>query len=494
MTMMPYTDKFNIRIIDKLIVVMVGVLVGTVITTIGVVSVKWPLFLLVAIFSMLLFPIVSNKDNILLFGLFFLLPIGLNYNPVLLSSGGVYRPINGVVVYGYDVPLFILFIFLFWRLISKKDHKIDFIPQISIPFIIIIILGLIGVKQSLAPGVVRLWTIFTVIKCYFAFLIVYNSISSKSVVKLIFYVLLITIFLQAAVGIAQLITGGSLGLEFLGEAESSFETVAGTGDTVRLGGLMTKNSLAAYLSFIIPINIVLLFAGIRLRTKLLFVSPILILACILELLTYSRGAWLGLSVGATLTLYGCISRVTRRHVLSFFFVCFAIFMGIITVICASESVRDRLVEDDYGSAKVRIPLMINALNMIKENPVFGVGIGNYTSVSQQYDVYQWVSLVFPWPVHNDILLIGAEMGLPALASFLVIMVVLIYHLAKVAVFSNDDFLSFSAYALLGGVVAFGVHHLVAFTYVMLNSAFWSFAGMAYALVKLDSNNSRSLVV
>ena len=133
--------------------------------------------------------------------------------------------------------------------------------------------------------------------------------------------------------------------------------------------------------------------------------------------------------------------------------------------------------------------MINALNMILHNPLVGVGLGNYTSVSQQYDIYQWVSIVFPWPVHNDFLLIGAEMGVPAMAAFCFIIGAILYKLIQVAIYSEDDFLGYSACALIGGFVAFCVHHLVAYTYVMLNAPFWSFIGLGSALIRIHSKHS-----
>ncbi|MBU1710331.1 MAG: O-antigen ligase family protein [Proteobacteria bacterium] len=434
----------------------------------------------------MLFIVSPFKETILTFGFFFLLPIGLNYHPILIPARDFFKPIVGVVIYGYDIPLFFLFMLLLKRLCSIERKDIDLILPVSIPFLLIFMSAVLGSPRIESPTVIKFWSLVTVFKCFLTFLIVANSIRTKDILKFIFYLFLVSVFFQAFICLAQIISGSSLGLGFLGETETSVETVtAGSKELLRVGGSMSKNALASYLSFIIPINFALFFTKIQLRTKICFFLPVILLAFTLEILTFSRGAWMGLAVGGTLTFYGCICRLSGRKVLSLFFVSIVIVAFIVLILALSESVRQRLFEDDYGSAIIRIPLMINALNMILHNPFLGVGLGNYTSVNQHYDIFQWISIVFPWPVHNDFLLIGAEMGLPAMLSFCFIIVVVLFKLLQTAFQSKDDLLGYTAFALIGGIVAFSIHHLVAYVYVMLNTPFWSFMGIAFALIFID---------
>lgn len=89
------------------------------------------------------------------------------------------------------------------------------------------------------------------------------------------------------------------------------------------------------------------------------------------------------------------------------------------VLIVFEDVRIRLFEDDYNRAQARLPMAMVALNVIKDQPIKGVGLNNYTRVMHAYDRTQkWQTYTFPHPVHNSYLLIAAESGIPALIAFL----------------------------------------------------------------------------
>lgn len=63
-----------------------------------------------------------------------------------------------------------------------------------------------------------------------------------------------------------------------------------------------------------------------------------------------------------------------------------------------------------------------ALNTIKNNPIFGVGIGNWKIKSIDTNKENIVGYVVPYHVHNDYLEIGAEIGLVGLGIYLFILV------------------------------------------------------------------------
>ena len=62
-----------------------------------------------------------------------------------------------------------------------------------------------------------------------------------------------------------------------------------------------------------------------------------------------------------------------------------------------------------------------ALNTIKNNPIFGVGIGNWKIKSIDTNKENIVGYVVPYHVHNDYLEIGAEIGLVGLGIYLFIL-------------------------------------------------------------------------
>jgi O-antigen ligase len=139
-------------------------------------------------------------------------------------------------------------------------------------------------------------------------------------------------------------------------------------------------------------------------------------------MTMSRGSWLSLFIALTLILYEIFWKVIRNRLKAFVLVVMTISIMSALTLFSLEDVRNRLFEDDYGSAIVRIPMASVAINMIKENPLRGVGLNNYTNVMHRYDrTREWQTYQFPHPVHNSYLLIAAESGLPALIVFLWLM-------------------------------------------------------------------------
>ena len=62
-----------------------------------------------------------------------------------------------------------------------------------------------------------------------------------------------------------------------------------------------------------------------------------------------------------------------------------------------------------------------ALNTIKNNPIFGVGIGNWKIKSIDTNKENIMGYVVPYHVHNDYLEIGAEIGLVGLGIYLFIL-------------------------------------------------------------------------
>ena len=106
----------------------------------------------------------------------------------------------------------------------------------------------------------------------------------------------------ALIGLAQYASGGKLGLELLGESERSFfEMKAGVDFVSRVAGTLGHpNKLAALLGILIPLNIALVFGAESRPLRGLLMVPLTVMATAM-VLTYSRGGWLGLAAGVTMS-------------------------------------------------------------------------------------------------------------------------------------------------------------------------------------------------
>lgn len=465
------------------LILFMGVITGLSLVFASALEAKWMLFIVIAIFCLASILVIPEKEKFFICIFFFTLPIGLNFYPIYIYPI-VFRPLNGFAIYIFDLPFFFLFVSWLLRLVINPQEKLYFYPWISIPFLLILALSIAGINRSLAPGAIKISSLWVMFECWLVFLYTANNLRNRKIIYLVIAVILLTLFLQAAIGFAQKFTGGHLGLGLFGEAEQSFrEMRAGAGTVSRVGGTFgSPNKLAGYIGLILPINLALFFAPIDRRYKFLFLLPLFIVGSILEIITFSRGGWIGLGIGGAVTFYWCLARLTRRKVISFILLVFLLVTSFITTIALVESVRRRLFQEDYGAAYTRIPMAVVAANMIYHNPLLGVGLANYTSVSAGYDISrEAISYSFPWPVHNEFLLIGSELGLPALGLFMLILVVVFVQLIRIGRSRADPVIPYMAIGFFGGLVAWCVHHQFEFSYVVMLVIIWAYLGLVQAM-------------
>lgn len=183
--------------------------------------------------------------------------------------------------------------------------------------------------------------------------------------------------------------------------------------------------LSFYLGLILPWPLALYLFGKKWRHLYLL---LFILFLVTDLLTFSRGGYLGLFVGTIVSLliaWGTFSTKAKRN-LSIFFI-----LIILLVSLTNNPVKERFVSsfDVYeGSNQGRIETWITALLIIKDYPFTGVGLGNYA-----FEVKPSAEYREPIYAHSIYLDIAAESGI--MASLFWILMILssilsFYKLAK----------------------------------------------------------------
>ena len=130
-------------------------------------------------------------------------------------------------------------------------------------------------------------------------------------------------------------------------------------------------------------------------------------------------------------------------------------------------------------------MSVVAWNIIQSNPWLGVGLSNYVNVASYYDTTkEAIAYEFPRPVLNEFLLIAAEIGLPALGCFLVLLATLLVQLFRVSRSREDPVLPYIAIGLLGTYFGWCLFRQTDYAYVLLADPFWLLAGLAQALAHL----------
>jgi O-antigen ligase len=111
---------------------------------------------------------------------------------------------------------------------------------------------------------------------------------------------------------------------------------------------------------------------------------------------------------------------------------------------------------DYGSTQFHLEAWKAGLRMIEAHPLVGVGLGNFKPLMASY-MAPGVNLKFASIAHNMFVEVAAELGLPALVTFLGIFWFTYRTLGKVRKSpSTNALIRETASALQAGLVGFAV--------------------------------------
>lgn len=178
------------------------------------------------------------------------------------------------------------------------------------------------------------------------------------------------------------------------------------------------------------------------RPVLWIVLGLLVLAC---LLTMTRSAWLGLSGGIALLL-------ALRH---YRLVIPGLLVLLLIFIVLPERFKDRFYSGfdlSDTTTRGRVELAETGLEMIRLRPWTGVGPRRVQSTALQLESSQGFPPELFQHLHNNVLQIGAELGIPALLIWLGFWIRVSIDLWKFRS-SEDDLVRFLAHAALGVVVS-----------------------------------------
>ncbi len=259
----------------------------------------------------------------------------------------------------------------------------------------------------------------------------------------------------------------------LSGALALIQYAAGPGAGEKLGGLVSywddsvirvtalsghPNDLAIYLASTLPL--LMLFAMLRpeLRRWCLTAS---IMGFGALLMTFSRGGWIGLAIGLLIVMHYNAGLITRNMSKVLIGVLLAIPVAGLLIIPLGSRLTSRVQTDDDGSAYSRIPLAETAIKIILNNPIMGVGLGNYKKVVPDYDSSAFVDVEtdLPLAVHNLLLNLTAETGLPGGLLF-ILLLLSVYWQARRNARQPDTTMAAFAQGSLGGLAALFMYAMI----------------------------------
>lgn len=372
-------------------------------------------------------------------------------------------PDTGIIYYF----ILLVMIFIFHHFFKSRDNLEG--NKVEIPMVIYGILIIIGTFTSINPsGSFRDFTIHMVSLSLVVVMV--NSVKTIKELNRLITVLVFSATIVALIGLYQYVVGV--------EIDAAWIDVANNPDIkARVFSVFgNPNVLAEYLIMMIPLSISLMWHSKKLYKKVLFLgtSLVLILAIVL---TMSRGGWLGFAFSALVF----ILLVDKRFLLSIIPITLA------GVYLLPQTYLNRILSignfNDSSNA-YRLKMWEITMEIIGDYPLAGVGFG-HLPFKQTFETY--IRTMPTYHAHNTFLEIAAELGIPGLIAFVILIFVVFKYSIKELIKKEHTYISIISAGVLSGlagVLAHGaVENVLYLTRIIFS--FWMLIGLLLVLLRLN---------
>lgn len=342
----------------------------------------------------------------------------------------------------------ILMIYIIWAWMSGRnaDNEPKWLgSNLNALIIIFMLLGFVSVFRgtaSYAGG-----SLFTVITSYkrwitpfFMFFLVLNTVKKRQHVHNVFTIIMIVGTVVGLMAAHDYMVRGHMRME-----------------KMRIGGICEQpNQLAAFFNYYMFLPFAFFLINVKKSKYWLCLLPFLIQFRGI-MVTFSRGGYLAFALGLAAIVW------FRSKLLFLVLVALAIFsyfnpillpggvkyrMGqTFTANQSSIATMEDAEESLESSAGTRVKIWKAAVNMIADNPFFGVGYGMF----QQRIQYYWDG--GPKDAHNTYIIVAAEMGFVALFIFLLIIAIMLWNAYHLYHQSTNNYSKAVGLGMLGGIFA-----------------------------------------
>ncbi len=399
----------------------------------------------------------------------FLLPWQTRYIFNYLKLGNEYYEYGKLSIYLSEIVLVVLFLVFVinWIIngISKSRVRKSF--TFSFLFLVAVSLGCVVAydKQMFSYSILRLseviFLLFVLSKIKFSFFKVAISFVASTLI-------------HAILGIYQFFSQTILANKYLGIAEqasSNFGVSVLKNDAGRFlrayGGMSHPNILGGFIAIAV-LFLFILFIKYYSKTKgvlriVLYLSLFILSTGLI--LTFSRSAYLALFISTIFLLVYFIYKKQFYIIKSFIIILILSFA--INFAVFNDLIITRIFSSDISydvSGIERVELNQQAITVIKNNPLLGIGIGNYlpyvfSNDSNQFEAWQYQ------PVHNIFLLLLSETGILGLLAFLLILI--FSSIEKIKTNNYYDFILFSALLLIVVISLLDHYFITSFSGIMI---------------------------
>ena len=422
--------------IPLLLIAVIGIVFGIAIDFLTTAPLKWVMALIIGA-SLIIGAVFSGKAReIFLFMMVVSIATEFNFHLTYRQHIGVS---DGFTVDSIDVWLF-LGVLIWLRDIHLGKAKVELFPGTTFAMLGLIFCGLLSFINSVDIQL-STYGIVSLSKHFLFYFFVANNIRTEQDLKLVLYALGTSVLIMGAICIVQSILQVNFTAAFRIVAEDKYSH-----KVFRANGLSSATGTGGYFAgvlLLLFVQILIIKDNVAARLFMLLASLVGLIGLIL---TFTRGAWLCLLLGAIPMTY----LLLRKKLIKPIHIAIPIVLIIIIAIPFMPLIEARLSEGS-GNAIARFGLLFTAFNMIQEHPFIGIGLNTYVLEMGKY-VSEFELHDFRYMVHNGFMLRWSEMGtfaLLALVSFLAIALRRSWRLAH----SNNPQLSVMGIGLFSSLIA-----------------------------------------
>lgn len=340
--------------------------------------------------------------------------------------------------------------------------RIDSISVLVLAFMTTYVLSMINSFSRRAS----LSTLFVYLIFMCFYFIITNIIRTKKDVFNLVKTFILSSMLVSLYGIYQYIFGVSMESSWVDA--NMFESIK----TRVYSTLGNPNVLGEYLILIIPIAVFYLFVKTNLLNKLAYFASLgAMLLCIV--LTFSRGAWVGLILSVGIFVMFAVPKIWAVLLMLAYCVFITLPDSVINRFASIGNTSD-------SSTSYRIGIWVGTILILKEFILSGIGIG-VGAFHTVYPLFSYRAMVAHHS-HNLFLQIATEAGILGIVAFVTIIIFLFFKSVKVYSQSSriKSLLVLSIVAAIIGFMAQSMFDYSFYNYrVML--VFWQIIGFLMAI-------------
>jgi O-antigen ligase len=340
--------------------------------------------------------------------------------------------LNSISAYPLEAVLSILVFICIFKLIVRGENYFGNKKLVFyyLPFMLCILLSALkSMEFSLTVKEIVRW-----LELIIVYFLTINLINDHKKVRVLLYFMILTTAVVSICGIVNYLAGIA-------------NISAGRPGAYSFFG--HPNALAGYVNLIIPVLFGMLMTGAFLWERITL-GAFAVLSIMTWFLAFSRSAWISLIL--TMIIIFFLTKVKKRIaiILPMLFAVFAITL-------LSSNIKDDFMRR-LGLQEVEDRAMFYPIgyNMVKDDLIFGIGIGNYPLLIKKFTK---MGLVIQTNLHSLYLQVFVETGLMGLCAFVFWLACIIKYLMN-ALKSLEKFRDYSLFVgLVGGVIVYLFNNL-----------------------------------